>query len=271
MQPQQYGSPQQQYQPQQYAQPAPAAPTRIVDPAGFGGTVPLIRHLEGRAVLCVPTRFEANLVSPYKNPDGSTKHEDRIKFDVLVLDGPPITYGDTISGPQGRTPATHTSEVPAWFTGVVSSHVNIVKPLRDAMGSAVVGRIQQGQGSKGNPPWNLAKLDAGDPMRQRADELFAKKLNGSWVSPAPVDMRPQQAAPMQPAWATQPAAAYPPVQQQYAQQQPAPAQYAPVAQYQQPAQYVPVGAEAPAAPPSDVPPCPPNWDPALWATVPHDQ
>lgn len=262
-----YGQPQQQPAypypglPQAPAQPPAGMPPMSNGPTGpaqmpamsdatFGGAIPSISELDGRAVLVLPTHFDPQAKA--LQPTAERPYSPTVTLTVWVLDGGPLTYG--ASQQKGRPPTHRVDSVPAKFVGVLSSHENIVRGLSDKVNTGVVlGRIKRGitttQGR--NAPWNLAPLDDAVPAdaaaREIANGVRAAVNAGTFVSPTPIELQPAQA----------------PAGPQYAPQAPA-----------QPMAYPPAGYPqyAPQAPAQQVAPAPPGFPPGLWAQMtPQDQ
>lgn len=236
-QPQGYGQaapyaqpPQQQYTPPP-AQPAVA--TGIVDATNVtGGVNPFVRELVGRVVLIRPLFVEK---VPGRNAQPGEPLKDRITAEVIICDGGPLAFGAKV---QPETPATHRVETPARFTSMWIQGINMVKALLPLVGSgqAMLGEVKVGVGTKGNPPYNIIPLNAGDPRRDAAINIMAQVTAGQIAWPEPVAISgppvyaPQTLATGYPAqYVPQQPYAMPPqyvVPTQYVPGQPAPAQYA---------------------------------------------
>ncbi len=243
----------------------------FVDPSVGGGLGLKVRDLENRVVIMIPTSYNPSAPALEQG-----KTQEQIIADVFVISGPsPLRFGSNITT---GSPDTHSVAVPYYATGVMLSHVNIVRALKPHVGTGIVlGRIERGTTqTRGNSrPWNLqpladslspaqaqgmgipqAQIDSDRMERERAGALWADRTVGTFVNPTPVSLTaPQAQQQYQP---TQ----YPQVQQQpaQAQYQQQPTQY-PQAQ-QQPAQAQYQLQPAPAA--ADIP-CPAGWNSTVWA------
>lgn len=248
-------------QPNQYQQAAPAMASPFVDPSVGGGLGLKVRDLENRIVIMIPTAYNPSAPALEQG-----KTQEQIIADVFVISGPsPLRFGSNITT---GMPDTHSVAVPYYATGVMLSHVNIVRALKPHVGTGIVlGRVERGTTqTRGNSrPWNLQPLaDSLSPAqaqgmgipaeriesdrmeRAHAGALWAERTVGTFVNPTPISLLAQQPAQYQ-----QPAQAQQWAQQQYhAAQQPT--------QYQQPA---PVAVPDAAA---DIP-CPTGWNSTVWA------
>lgn len=257
------------------SQPAQAQQAQFADPQAGGGSALKVRHLEGRHCIFVPTGY--NPTAKGMNPTDPPR--PTVTADVVVLDGGELYFGDNAAN---HTPMTQKVTVPFYAPGLLIGNSEIVRALVDSVGRQIVlGKVVKG--TQGNRPFLLERLEANDPARELAAQVWQARSLGSFVNPTPVPLMPQGAPAGQPAQYAQamsfnapanaPQArgyAYPqgapgqPVQ--YGQPSQAPAAYAP-------AQGAPVGhqpmvqqVQTPAA--SDVPP---GWNLEAWNGLPEAQ
>jgi hypothetical protein len=194
---------------------------------------------DGRLVLISPIKVERGVPNTQGKP-GET--QDRMTADVVILDGPAFPFG---GAPEKGKPHTHTAQVPYESVGMWISSTPLISQCERRIGESVLGRL----GIKDLPNGNIAyKLD--DPTEQDMATCRAYL----------VDKQAGKIAPPQQIPATQPYAGPPPQAQQAYMTQPAPLpQYAP--------------APPPPPPPAaaiDIDTCPPEVDPAWWATAPPE-
>lgn len=146
---------------------------------GEGGPKsPQPRHLIGRTVIFEPIRIDET--TTVKNDAGQDVSRPTAYYNLTVVDGGPLTYGDNrsqkIDEQHGMTLET---QVPARFLNCQSDRWGIVQEIRDTMARgelASVGVIVQGtKGTKGSPPFLVTKcarnLDGSE--RPDGDERFA--------------------------------------------------------------------------------------------------
>lgn len=292
-----YGQPP---QPQYGAAPVDSGPIVAADPmGGGGGDGPLPRHLIGCAVAFVPTAHDPH--ATFNSPQGPIA-KPSVTYDLYVLAGPHgaphVEYGDSQEHGKPMQPNCWRSPTPGWWDGIMCSNKGIVKELAPYAGTnrPVIARVEMG--SRGG--FILGRVEPGE--REALIDLIGRHRRGEWrpSDPTPINggPRPPAGAPAaQQQYGTPPgyAAGYAPVQgAPYGQQPAMQQQYAPPAGYAAPAGYppppgnpyggqisyagVPVQAPPPApapaqqsAPPQggqgDIPPAPPQFDPALWASL----
>lgn len=244
-----------------YAQ-APATGDQFGAPPATGGARPTIKKIgPGRLVLLFPIKIEKGVVSTrFKNPDGTPTVSDRMTADVVVLDGPPVTYGgddakmipDTLSAPTGPDSDKHMG---VYINGKIL--ISQCERTLDPNGQrSILGRLIQVP-TAGTPGWKLD--DPTEADKALAREWFAKHpRQDQFSAPAPaVAQHPAVQAPQAPvqqyiAPAPQVGPSYP-VQPQQAPQQ----QYAPP----------PAPMPQPPAPAAQIP-CPPAIDPAWFYAQP---
>jgi hypothetical protein len=216
----------------------------LADPVKSGSALK-IRNLSGRAIIAIPKSYDPTA----PGFDAGTT-APAVTLDVIVLDGGLLWWGDVIGGDMAaRHGNTLRSEVPCRIDNMIDSHVNIVGALKGLVGKqAVMGRIETGQGTKGNPPWILTPLAPDDQVRPIAERVWGELSMGTFVNPPTTETgMPRADDP----WGSTPspniaggvAHAWPQV------------------------------AECAATVPSDpgALPCPPNWSPSLWETFTEDQ
>lgn len=257
----------------QSAPPAPQSTAELgfSDPSG-GVANPTARHLLNRTIVIVPKRVDEN--AQYQGQPRPTAY-----FDLYVIDGPPLLYGDSEDRANPR-PFTHTIETPAYFPDAQAGNVMFVNEVKSKLDPAgrptgmALGVVQQG--TRGNKPFLLTRCEkdvdgnerpGGEQRRDAAQKLVFAHRSGEW--------QPPRATPL--AQAQVPAVP----QVQYGQLAPQQTQgtYVPPNPYAQPQQFpgVQVTAQQSApisavpAPPAGYPPAP-GWEnnPA-WATFTPDQ
>jgi hypothetical protein len=250
-----YQQPPQGYAPQQPPQPSypqqiPAAPQQPAygggqgvappmptpsDGVQVGGTMsPKMRHLLGRTVIIEPKRVEETGVGD----DGKPRYE--AYFDLTVVDGGPLQYGDNQDRlkPENNRPNTREVETPYRFTGCSDNGFGFVQAVRTALDSneaAKIGVVEQS--TVGRRPYVLtmtsahhdgsdrtdgrARFDAAMALWAKiwADRHAAPGAPRQLVSPEPRNLvapppaaaaQPQinYGAPAQPSYAPQPQQAY---------------------------------------------------------------
>lgn len=251
-------------QPQQ--QSAPPAPQSAVelgfsDPSG-GVANPTARHLDGRTIVIVPKRVDEQ--AKYQGQDRPTAY-----FDLYVVDGPPIMYGDSEDRANPR-PFTHTITAPAYFGDAMSGNVLFVNEVRSKLDAAgrptgmALGVVQRG--TRGNKPWLLTRCEKdvdgndradGEARRQAAQRLVFAHRSGEWQPPRATPLAQAQAPAVAPVQYG-PAPGTPYGHQPMAQQVPQPNGTYPGASYTpQPVAVAPTSAVP--APPTGYPPAP-GWE-----------
>ena len=234
------------------------------DAPGGGEKAPRPRDMQGALVAYAPRIF-----TPAGAPGNTTgvagaEPRDRVTADLYILAAPgAIVYGGSPEYESDPKPHTHTIQAPARFTGVWVSSQNIVRALAPGgqvlQGQMVLGRIVRSD--VGKKPFNLMSV-ADTPDMGLALDIWGKLSLGAvrYSEPQPIGVpgyvpaapnSVQYGAPAaQPAYQAPPAAAptIDPYQAWLASQQ----QNAAVAAVPQ----------APA-----LPPMPPGWTPAAWATL----
>lgn len=157
-------------------QSMPADP--FSDPAS-GGTSPHPRNLIGRTVVLVPKSIDEN-----SSFEGASR--PKITADVIVIDGGPVTYGESLD-PTSPRPATERRETPAMWTSAWINSESIVNALRPQVGRGiVVGRIERG--TQGRRPPILRAIDQNDPGRAAAREIWFQVQSGTFVNPEPTPL-----------------------------------------------------------------------------------
>lgn len=259
-------------QPPQYAPPAqpqgnPAAGLADPTPPPAAGASPRIQDLGvGRLILIYPKKVE-KVPSTFKgDPPGTMK--DRMTADLVVLDGAPFTYGGSeLAGRAHDKQCT----APARFSNVWINQIALISACADVLAEVqqgkpgmVLGRLDRGQPSGGQPPWILKK--ATDEDRAIAIAYLNKcalegtppnnvTLFGAPPAGIPLGTPPGVAQAMQHAAAMA-------QQPQYAQQYQQPQQY--LAAPDPGAQYAPQSPQ-PQAPPAQAPQSAPPVDPQYAA------
>lgn len=248
-----------------YGQPmAPAQQQAFTVPTfrepiiGSGLPTPGARQLNGRA--CAFFNVEIFMGPGY---GAGAPQVEKVRADVLVLDGGPLAWGDDAD--RGLPPVLAVQQVPYEACGCIFNSSNFIKNLRSidrSRGDVYLGRVVRGEKSSyGKLPWLITQLGSQlDPYAAHAPQVTAalrdlvtrRFAHGSTLpdNPVPIEINggprkdPQQA---------QPAAPVQPPMQQYA----APAG---VVQYSAPVQ--------PAAP-VDQPA--PGFTPEIWAALSPEQ
>lgn len=244
--------------PQPPAQPAgpqqgqgivPSTP-QLGDGGGNGGgqVSPKLRHLDGRTIVVLPHRVNEDAI----DPDTKAKRPEA-HFDLVVVDGGPLRYGDNIDdrNPHKNRPNTHEIDTPCVFVNASDIGGSFVNCVRDAIAAGEPGRagiIERG--NRGFRPYLITRCgehvdrstrQGGDAKYAAAMQIFdliwqdkhsAPGAPKRFISPEPRSLvvapppgQPQVAygAPQQQAYVQPSGAAY---------QSPAPAGYA-QQQYQQ--------------------------------------
>jgi hypothetical protein len=268
------------YAPNPNVPTAPPAPQNVAelgfsDPSG-GVANPTARHLDGRTIVIVPKRVDEQ--AKYQGQDRPTAY-----FDLYVVDGGPIMYGDSEDRANPR-PFTHTIETPAYFADAMSGNVLFVNEVKSKIGpngqptGMALGVVQRG--TRGNKPWLLTRCEkdvdgnerpGGEARRQAAMQLVFAHRSGEWQPPRATPLAQAQTPSV-------PQVAYSlsvPPSQYGAQLPPTPNPYAtpPTQPYAPVPQGVNVNAPVSAvpAPPTGYPPAP-GWEnnPA-WGQFTPDQ
>ena len=251
-------------------QAAPALDLGFSDPSG-GVANPTARHLLNRTIVIVPKRVDEN--AQYQGQPRPTAY-----FDLYVIDGGPLLYGDSEDRANPR-PFTHTIETPAYFPDAQAGNVMFVNEVKSKLNPAgrptgmALGVVQQG--TRGNKPFLLTRCEKdvdgneradGEARRQAAQKLVFAHRSGEWQPPRATPLAQAQAPAVpqvqyEPPTSPVPASQY--SQGQWAAQNP----QASVPQQWPGAQPV----SAVPAPPSGYPPAP-GWEnnPA-WAQFSPDQ
>lgn len=167
---------------QQQAPPPPPAELNLIDPTGGGGGdwAPMPRHLMGQqyAVLIAPRSFDPN----NQGPGGAIRPQ--ITFDMVIVgvgrNGealPPIEYGDNQDRDYSkqRPNCFRLTAFPAEYTGVRWTNSEIVKDLAPHVGSGGLIPARIVQGTQGNRPPLLEKLDPNDPARAALVEAWHQR------------------------------------------------------------------------------------------------
>lgn len=162
--------------------PGPA-PMQLIDASpGGGGNAPLMRHLVGRTVVMVTTGIDEHA----QGMGGEAgKPKPQATFDLYVIDGGPITYGDAQASTNGPArPPQWTCEVPAFFPGAQTNNDAVVKELRSKWGQgAILGVIEVGtRAPKGNPPFLVGRVDVDLNGQPRPDAQQRRDAAGAFLS-----------------------------------------------------------------------------------------
>lgn len=247
---------------------APTMPVFVDPHIPSGAPGPGFDDLQGRTVAIFPTQ-----VGVSKAFKGQTKNVDAdgnvptVWFDIYIVDGGDIIYGAAPKAEPPRPMPTHKAVAPTVFRNQMSSHVNIYRALHmyAGKGAYVIGVV--GRSSIGNNPYQIEKLEPGDPRQALAQQIVTEFVTGARQEIAPEALNfgatptaPPAAPPVAPAFIppTPPAA---------------PVQIAPAAPVAAPAPAFDQAAflawqasqQAPAAPVAEV--IPPGIDPAMWAQM----
>lgn len=155
-----------------------------------GGQGISIRHLDGNVIVALVTGYDPN-----------AKYQDELKpsvtFNALIIGSGELHFGGSI--PEGR-PDNMRVKLPFYAENIIASNANIVRALASKAGTGrlTIGRIGRGQGTKGQPPWNLFSLDMKVPAdaaaRTLAEQLWTSHASGSMVNPEPYDVMAGPAA-----------------------------------------------------------------------------
>jgi hypothetical protein len=233
------------------------------DPRGGGGVSPKPRNLVGRTVIIKPIRVDENAMFEGQRRPNAT-------FDLFVVDGGPIRYGDSEERGNPR-PHTHVSETPALFTNVFVGNDAFVEVCRDNIGGLVVGVVEQG--TLGNKPFLIAKTHRtinkedrpdGEQRRRAAHQLWNAFRAGQFRNPEPQLLNTQSQGQV-------PNTGYPPA---YAQQYPQAPQAQTYASNQAPVFVPPAPAQQAQQGTQGQPPVltpPPGWDASVWANLTPEQ
>lgn len=190
--------------PQVQSAPAPQSTLELgfSDPSG-GVANPTARHLVNRTIVIVPRRVDEN--AQYQGQPRPTAY-----FDLYVIDGGPLLYGDSEDRASPR-PFTHTIETPAYFQDAQAGNVmfvNEVKSKLDPSGrptGMALGVVQQG--TRGNKPFLLTRCEKdvdgneradGEARRQAAQKLVFAHRSGEWQPPRATPLAQAQAPAVQP-------------------------------------------------------------------------
>jgi hypothetical protein len=168
--------------PQEAAQEAPSL--NLIDPSGGqggGDWAPNVRHLMGGeyAVLILPRSFDPN----NQGPGGGVKPQ--ITYDFVIVNVgrngetlPPVEFGDNQSRnySEQRPNCFRLTGFPAEFSGARSTNQEIVKELAPHVGSGALVAARVVQGTQGNRPPLLQKLDPNDPARAALVQAWTQRL-----------------------------------------------------------------------------------------------
>lgn len=226
-----------------------------------GGAQPSFRHL-GKGRLVALRALSYNPEAPgYKG--GAPK--PAVTYDMVVLDGPAFTYGDTASndGTPLTPPTLRMDRVPALFYSCVASQVWFTQRIQRLVGTGqwLIGRVNKRSFDGGNPAWCLDDPSEADKAAVMAWWTAAFGPVPSWTNPQPVELAVQPGSAYVAHGGTSPARIEAELNGQYPThpgQAPAPPVYQPIPQ---PAQ---VNYAAPA------PTVPPQFQ-AIWHTFTPDQ
>lgn len=150
---------------------APPVP-QLRDGGGSSGSAsPKLRHLLGRTIVVVPHRVDEQAV------DAAGKSRPEAYFDLLVVDGGPLQYGDSQDrDPAKQRPNTHEIDTPCVFRGCNDYGQAFVTAVRDALAAGEAGRIGVVQlGTRGNRPPLITKtaVDVEGNARPDGEARFA--------------------------------------------------------------------------------------------------
>jgi hypothetical protein len=193
-QPVQMAPGQQFVQPQMQQGQAPAVPgLAFQDPSrGVGSGTPAPRHLLGRTIIMVPKRVDEN--AKY---DGQSRPNAYV--DLYVIDGGPITYGDSEDKANPRPP-THTVATPCFFPNVMIGNDAFVSEVRSKLGpngqptGLSVGVVVKPQGKRYyamtpcSTDENRNDRPDGDARRQAAQDIYMRHQSGEWTPPVPTPL-----------------------------------------------------------------------------------
>lgn len=199
--------------PQQYAPApqygAPAAPANIGqgiptppppmpqlhDGGSSGGAAsPKMRHLVNRTIIVIPKRIDDSKINTEQGSQNYGKPQPEAYFDLVVVDGGPLRYGDNQSrDPSKQRPNTHEIDTPCVFRGANDYGFGFVQAVREALDSGEAGRVGVvQQGTRGNFPYLITKCGVdvegnarpdGDARFAAAMELFGKLWRDQHAAP----------------------------------------------------------------------------------------
>lgn len=154
---------------------APPVP-QLRDGGGSGGSAsPKLRHLLGRTIVVVPHRVDETAV------DAAGKSRPEAYFDLLVVDGGPLQYGDSQDrDPAKQRPNTHEIDTPCVFRNVNDYGQAFVTAVRDALAAGEAGRTGVVQlGTRGNRPPLITKTstDVEGNARPDGEARFAAAMD----------------------------------------------------------------------------------------------
>lgn len=138
---------------------------------GGGSAAPSGRHLVGRTVIVLPHRVDDTKINTDKASDNYGKPQPEAYFDLVVIDGGPLQYGDNQSrNPQERRPNTHEIDTPCVFRNTSSNRFGFVQAVREALDAGEAGRVGVvQQGTRGNFPYLITKCGVDVEGNERPD------------------------------------------------------------------------------------------------------
>lgn len=162
------------------ATPAPSAPATPAAanadpfdaPAPQRPRGPRMRELHGRLLLLRPLLVEK---VAQQQEDGTTKMQDRMTTDVIVLDGGTIAFGG-MPEKLPSIPHNQTADIPMKIDRMFMSSVGILSQCREALAKRqagqpgmVLGRLTTGEAKsdKHNPPYLLTPATEADKVIAR--------------------------------------------------------------------------------------------------------
>lgn len=163
-----YPQPPAQAGPQQQGQGVVPSTPKLGDGGGSGGQAsPKLRHLDGRTIVVLPHRVDEDAMDPETKAKRPEAH-----FDLIVVDGGPLRYGDNVDDrkPEKNRPNTHEIDTPCIFVNASDIGGSFVSCVRDALAAGEPGRAGViERGNKGFRPYLITRCGEHVDRSTRAD------------------------------------------------------------------------------------------------------
>lgn len=172
---------------------APAQGDAFQDPRAMGEPGPAMSELNGHVIAVVVKSYDPTAMYQAPGDKEGPKSRPCVVGDLYVFGQGSLNYGGSDSQTDPKPP-THTISLPAKFTGRYFAGVNVVSALRDAAPIVVAqgGQQMQGPGNGGpviglvekstfgGKPWNLTKLEPGNPERGQQFAQLRSAAGQQW-------------------------------------------------------------------------------------------
>lgn len=179
-----------------FAKPTPAV--------GGGESYPANFQLVGRLLIFWPLTFTENVKSTLKDKDDNDVYQDVIVANTAMLDGEPLLSKVDYATRQPKEPFPFPLVAPMEFIGMTWSQSQVVKSLREQVGTGnpVLARLIYGtKGRNGFAPMKLqdptpADIELGKQYLANRDQIkayWAQKFQAAGVDAHQVQAPPAQA------------------------------------------------------------------------------